>query len=402
MTVLSRMAKLGIAAEPSPADYQPPAFTVIHSAGTTYRQVITPLRDSALRGSDSWLEDLQQGPVHSEWLVKSDGYADLAGWYLRAVIGPDACTPGVATTLTAAAAEGASALATAAAVPSGAVLMIGAGDTLEYAQARSTSAALASPLRFAHLPGEPVLSQATHVFGQETGAGFPTFSLTMDDGTGPLGWPGCTMSALQVTITPGGYVKFRASWSGFPAAPVTTFDWAATPEQPMAGWDWAITQGSSDLGLIYHAGVAGPVVRPLDSSSDVAAASTRGQALDLKLTRKLAVGNTVCGQQAPYGIWPGPLKADAAYQAIYENADDMDLFLEYIQDPVSHVVAQPVLLGGSSLAIGFPRAGWLEGAADDSGDYLSAKYSISGIATPFAGPLITATLTNYAQSAYLP
>lgn len=405
MTVLSRMAKLGIAAESATAQYAAPTFTVTHSRPATYRQVIAPLRDTALRGEGTWLEDAQQGPWHSEWSVPSDGYPDLAGWYLRAIIGPDTCTPGVTTALAAAALAGATSLTVGAAPPAGAVLMIGAGDTLEYAQCGTPSGLnvpLASPLRFAHQAAEPVLSQSAHVFGQEMCAGFPSYSLTMDDGTGPLGWPGCTMSAFRLTIDAGGYVKFRANWTGFPASAVSTFTYDASPMQPMAGWDWSILQGP--VRAAWHNGVLSPVLRPL-SQPDAGTGqvpSTRGQKMDLTLSRKTAPMNTICGQQAPYVISAGPMRADAEYTAIYESQDEMSFYLAYEQEPVTHVLAQPVLLGGCSLALDLPRAGWLQGDPDDSGTYLSATYKLSGIASPSPGPAVSATLLNYVAEPYGP
>ena len=60
MSVLSRTAKLGIAAESVPGVYELPAFPIVFSSGAKYKQVITPLRDKALRGSDSELQDLLQ------------------------------------------------------------------------------------------------------------------------------------------------------------------------------------------------------------------------------------------------------------------------------------------------------------------------------------------------------
>jgi hypothetical protein len=248
-----------------------------------------------------------------------------------------------------------------------------------------------------------VLSQASHVFTQTMCAGFPSYSLTMDDGTGPLGWPGCTMSAFRITIDAAGYVKFRASWTGFPASAVATFTYAASPMQPMAGWDWAVMQAGITE---WFNGVMSPVLRPISQPSGPVIAgtiaSTRGQKLDLTLSRKTAAMNTICGQQAPYVISTGPMRADGTYTAIYEDQADMDLYLAYGQQPVTHVLAQPVLLGGCSLALGLPRAGWLQGDPENAGTYLAATYRLSGIASPSPGPAVSASLVNYVQSAYGP
>ena len=133
MTYLSRTAKLGIASESSQAVYTAPVFTVVFDRAR-YKRVILPLRDKALRGSDSDLQDYQQGPAWSEWTIPGQFYPDLAGWYLQAMIGADTCTPGVTTTTTAFSEPGVTTLALAAEPPSDAIVMIGAGDTLEYAK----------------------------------------------------------------------------------------------------------------------------------------------------------------------------------------------------------------------------------------------------------------------------
>jgi hypothetical protein len=383
VTVLSRMARLAIAAEPTPGTYQPPAFTVTFGKGTTYRQRITPLRDRALRASDSTEQDLQQGPAWSEWTIGSDGYPDLAGWYLRALIGPDTFTPGAVTTLTAAASPGFLVVKTVAAPAAGSVVMIGAGATTEYVQLGTPSGSgpftcpAATPLRFAHAAGEPVQGQGTHVFTQGMEGptfGWPRYSLTMDDGTGPLGWPGCVFGSLTVTISKDGIAGLKATASGFPPAAQDTFAYDATPAQPMQGWEWAITTGG------------GP--------------SARGLELEFQLHRKLGIFPVVAGMQRPLGIWPGPLQADAAYSAIHETGDELDLFSGYLQDPAVHTLTQPVLAGGCSLALTMPRAGYYEGEPDQRDTYLAARYKISGLAQPIGGAAFTATLLNYWPAAY--
>ena len=383
MSVLSRTAKLGIAAETVPGVYELPAFPIVFSSGAKYRQVITPLRDKALRGSDSELQDLLQGPIWSEWVIPSDLYPDLIGIYLASVIGPDDCTPGVTTILTASATAGAQAVSLAAEPAAGAVLMLGSGAALEYAQAGTPSGSgpytvpLETSLRFAHPSGDSAVSQSAHVFAQnQEGPTFswPRWSLTMDDGTGPLGWPGTVVSSLQVKIGSDGMAKLTASASGFPPSSVDTFDWEGTAAQPMYGWQWQITTGGG--------------------------ASTRGQQLDLTLHRDLGICPVIAGQQQVLGIWPGPLQADGTYTAIYEDQSDMDEYVNSVQDPVVHSLVQPVLAGGCSVTLTMPRSGWITGEPVTTGNYLSATFALSGIAQPAGGGLFTATLLNYYGSAY--
>jgi hypothetical protein len=407
VSVLSRMAKLAIAAETVPGVYEPPAFTVTYGKGARYHQKITPLRDRALRGSDSAEQDLLQGPEWCEWTIPSDGYPDLIGWYLRALIGPDTCTPGITTLTRSATQAGAEALSLGAEPAPGAVLMAGAAGTLEYARAGVPSGSgpfavpLATPLRFAHGAGEPVASQSAHVFAQDTEGptfSWPRYSLTMDDGTGPLGWPGCVFGSLVITITKDGFAGLKATASGFPPAPQDTFAYDASPMQPMQGWQWGITQG-------VQAGwdaLAGPVVRPLSDSTGITVAvpSTRGLAMSLSLHRNLGIFPTVAGQQHPLGIWPGALMADGTYTAIFEDASDMDVFTESSQEPAVHTLTQPVLAGGCSLSLTMPRSGWWDGEAGQDDAYLKASFKLSGLAEPVGGAAFTATLVNYWPAAY--
>jgi hypothetical protein len=386
VSVLSRVAKLAIAAETDPGTYQPPAFTVVFNRAR-YRQHITPLRDIAYRGSDAEFQDLLQGPAWSEWVIPSDLYADLAGWYLRALIGPDTCTPGVSTLFSATAAVGATSISLDAEPAAGAVLMLGtAGTNLEYAQIGTPTGAgpylcpvtlPVAGLVNEHPAGDPAVSQASHQFAQVGAAGVfgpASYSLTMDDGTGPLGWPGCVFGGLTITLNKDGYGSLRASCSGMPPSTQDTFSYDASPMQPMAGWQWAITNGGS--------------------------ASTRGLAMTLRLSRVLQVTPAVNGQQAPVGIYPGALKIRGNYSAIFEDQSDMELYVAGQQDPCMHTMTQPTLAGGCSLTLNMPRSGWWDGEANPADTYLAATFSLAGIADPVGHGAFTATLVNYVQSAY--
>src|SRR5581483_11485401 len=88
-SVLSATAKLGIAAEPSTATYEVPAFTVPFTSGTRYRSAITQLYDTTIRARDTDIQDIQQGHYWSDWTLAAEAYPDWAGWLFRAMIGPD-------------------------------------------------------------------------------------------------------------------------------------------------------------------------------------------------------------------------------------------------------------------------------------------------------------------------
>ena len=143
----------------------------------------------------------------------------------------------------------------------------------------------------------------------------------MDDGTGPLGWPGTVVSSLAIKITKDGIARLTASASGFPPAAVDTFAWEGTPAQPAYGWQWAITTGGG--------------------------ASTRGLSMDLNLHRDVAVCPVIANQQQPLGIWPGPLQADGTYSAIFEDQLDFDNYWSNPQDPCVHSLPSPFSPGAA-------------------------------------------------------
>ena len=199
MTYLSRTARLGIAAETTDATWTAPSFTVPFEQGTRWRDHITQLHDTTIRASDV-VEDqaIAQGHYWTDWTLNTLAYADWAGWLFRAMIGPDTYTPGLATTFAAGSNPGAKTISLTAAPPAGAVLQLGTGATLEYAQAGTPSGAgpytvpVAAPavgLRWAHAAGQAAQSQASHLFQQNRTVGqpWPSYSLTTDDGVETLG-----------------------------------------------------------------------------------------------------------------------------------------------------------------------------------------------------------------------
>ena len=100
------------------------------------------------------------------------------------MIGPDQYTPGIVTTLAAASQPGATSVSLVAAPPADAVLMLGTGSDIEYAQCGTPTGSgpytvpITTPsggLRNAHAAGEPAQSQARHLFQQNrtVGAAWP-------------------------------------------------------------------------------------------------------------------------------------------------------------------------------------------------------------------------------------
>lgn len=384
-SVLSATAKLGIAAETTAATYETPSFTVPFTAGTKYRSAVTQLYDRTVRGTDADTQAIAQGHYWSDWAITAGAYPDWAGWLYRGMIGPDTFTPGTVTTFAAAALPGATSVSLEAAPPASSVLMLGTGTALEYAQAGTPSGPgpytvpLTSALQYAHAAGDPAQSQATHLFRQDRplGTGWPSYSLTTDDGVDQLGWPGCILGSTRLQITAAGYAKLASTWSGFPPGSVATFGEDQSAAQPFAGWSWAITTAGGT--------------------------STRGVALDLALTRALDIVPGLNGYQGPYVIGAGPMRATGSYTAIYDTPADLNLYRQAIQEPAVWVLSQPALQGGASITATLSLSGWTQGAVSLGEQYVSANYRLSGIANAADSPesgVASVELSNFWNAAY--
>lgn len=369
--VLSATAKLGIAAETTGATYRVPSFPIPFTSGTRYRSSITQLVDRTLRGTDTDTQGIQQGPYWSDWTIASEAYPDWAGWLYRAMIGPDQFTAGLATAFSQPSAAGTQAIYLNVAPPSSTVLQLGTGDSTEYAVAGTSSGTgpylvpLTQPsngLRYPHSTGDPAKSQATHLFKQNRplGSPWPSYSLTTDDGVDVLGWPGCILGRVRLQVNKDGCARLLADWSGFPPQAVSTFTENETAAQPFTGWSWGITTAGGT--------------------------STRGVALDLGLARRLQITPCCNGQQAPLGIFAGPMRVSGSYSAIYDTSADLDLYRKATQDPAVWTLTQPLLQGGSSVTVTLSLSGWTQGRVSLEEQYVSAAYSLSGIANAADSP----------------
>lgn len=387
MTYLSRMARLGIAAETQTAAYAAPSFTIPFLPGATrFADVITQLHDRTVRATDTDEQAIAQGHYVSDWTVTSSCYPDWAGWLYRAAVGPDQFTPGTVTTLTAQAQPGATSVSLEASVAAGAVLALGTGDTLEYAQAGTPSGSgpytvpLATALRYAHPASDTAQTPATHLFQQNRPltTAWPTYSLSSYDGPETLGWPGCTLGSARLRVPADGYATLASTWKGWPPAAAAEFAEAQSGAQPMAGWGWTVTSAGGS--------------------------STRGVTLDLALTRVL---NPVLalGSQGPLVIATGPMRAEGSYRAIFDTAADLDLYRQAIQEPAVFTVAQPVSQGGCSITVTLSASGWVMGAVSLGETYVVADFRLSGIANAADSPLMgtaSVVVTNYVNAAYGP
>lgn len=383
MTYLSRLAKLGIAKEGTPSTYQVPT-TSMPFTKATFEDVTDPLRDESIRSNDVVLQGLYGGPQRATWDIETNLYPDLAGHFLRAIIGPDTVTAATSTTLSASSSIGATSISTVASITANSVIQIDASTNIEYAKVSAVSGTgpytltLASPLTIAHASSAAVVTQTTHTFTQNRTSStvWPTYSITVDDLTDVRGYAGCVASELQIKIDPKGIVTFSPKFTGFPSTTVATFTPAYTSVQPLLGWQWTM--------------------------NNAGAASTRGLSFDITLKRAVEDIHSSDGVQAPREIFAGAMEADGTYKAIYENNTDLNLFLNYTQTATTATLTQPVsaAVPGMSLAITMNKSGYHKGTVDLGQPYVQADFDMSGIYNSTDNGIATVVLKNFTTSAF--
>lgn len=397
MTALSRRGYIGIGLENvAQGTYRAPTF-FIPASNIAAEDVYVPIRDESYRNNDTVLQGLYQGPGDSTFGFDVMSYADALPYLLRSMIGPDTVTPGVSTTLTGNTAANAASIPLTASVPSNSVIQISdaTGANLEYVKIGTVtgSGPYTAPIttgggtggnttKFAHTAaGGSVISQSTHNFAQNPTAAQVSYSLTKYDvvtnsgGTSATrGFPGCKVSELALKIDPKAALVASVKWTGWLSAPQTDPTPSFSQLQPMLGWQWAMTNGG--------------------------ASSTRGLTYDLTLKRATDAIHASTGTQNPRETFQGGFEVDGSYKAIYENDNDLSLYLAYSQLPASAVLTQPVLSGGNVLTITSSKAGFQKGVVDTTGPYLAATFGLSGIWNSTDIGAITASITNYSSVAY--
>jgi hypothetical protein len=382
VTFLSRLTKLGVAKEAVQYTYLAPTFSVPFTTAK-FVNSIAPNRDESVRANDAVLQGIVQGTAYSTWDIMSNSYADLAGIWLRSIVGPDTVTAGTSTTLAANCAAGATTLTLTATVPSGTIQISDAtGANLEWVTVTvvSTTATVTAPAtgtKYAHTAaGGSVISQSTHLFKQNRSFStvWPTYSFTTDDGQDQLGWAGCVCSELALKIDPKGLVTWGPKFTGFPQSAQSTFAYAASNVQPIQGWAWTCTNGGG--------------------------ASTRGLTMDVTLKRATEAIFSSDGLQSPREVFPGAMEIDGQYKAIYDSAVDMGLYLNYTQTPTIHTLTQPLATGGAVIAITMSQSGYTTGEVDLGSAYVQATYALSGINNTTDTGITQVTLKNYQVSSY--
>jgi hypothetical protein len=97
------------------------------------------------------------------------------------------------------------------------------------------------------------------------------------------------------------------------------------------------------------------------------------------------------------------MRASGAYRAIYDTPADLNLYRAAIQEPAVWTLAQPLLQGGSSIAVTLSLSGWTQGAVSVESEYVEAAYKLSGIANTADSAqygVASVTLLNWWNQSY--
>lgn len=389
MTALSRLAHLGLAKEAVIGTYLAPTVFIPFTKAD-YEDMFTEIKDTSIRANDSVLQGMYQGPAEADWGIDLLGYPDVAGHFLRGVIGPDTVSAGISTTVaTGGSSIGATTLPSTASIPALSYISVGTGASQEYAYVTAVSGAgpynltvttvvgQTVGLTKAHIATDPLVSQTTHTFKQSPSAAKATYSLTVYDtstGTPTLGYVGAAFSEVGIKIDPKGAVSLTSKLKALPGVSQSTPTPSYTALPPVLGWQWAMTNAGGS--------------------------STRGLTFDLSLKRAVEAIHSSNGVQAPREIFQGALDADGTYKAIFENLTDLNLFTNYTQTPTTATLLQPAVFGGASLALTMSQSGWFKGKRDLASAYVQASFSLAGIYNATDAGSVSAVLKNFQTASY--
>lgn len=396
MTVLSRLAYIALAKEVTQGTYLAPTF-FIPTTKPDAEDVYVPLRDESYRNNDTGLQGLYQGPGDSTFDFDLHAYPDALPYLFRAIIGPDTVTAGVSTALSSDTLINANSISLTASVTSNSIIRISdaGGVNTEYVKIGTVSGAgpYTAPIavgggtggnttQYAHTAaGGSVVSQSTHTFKQNPTVAQTSWSFTKYDvatnalGSHSRGFPGCKCTELAIKIDPKATVTASAKFIGWLSAEVTdpvspTF----SSVQPALGWQWSMTNAGGT--------------------------STRGMTYDITLKRPVEAIHSSDGVQQPRETFQGVFDMTGAYKAIFESDSDLNLYLQYLQQPATATLTQPVTSGGSIVTLTSSKSGWNKGKVDLSGVYVAADFSLDGIYNSTDGGAFSATVQNFVSTAY--
>jgi hypothetical protein len=384
MTQLSKLAILGLAKETTPGTYATPSVYLPFTKAD-FEDTTAEIKDESYRANDTTLQGMYAGIQDGVWSIDIMAYPDLAGHFLRGMIGPDTITAGVSTTLSASTTVGAASITTAASIPVGSTIQIqdAGGISTEYAVTGTPTGTgpytipITSPvggLLYAHTsPTCTVVAQTIHSFKQAS-ALLPSYSLTVYETLTTIGYVGAKLSDLQIKIDPKAAVTLALKYKSFPGTPQTMMTPTFTGYPPALGWQWTMTNAG--------------------------ASSTRGLSYDLTVKRAVDPIHSSDGVQGPREIFTGTLDADGTYKAIFENQLDLNLYANYTQSPATATLTQPISAGGEQLALTMSKSGWYKGKRDLGQPYVQADFSVSGIYNSADAGAVSAVLKNFQVTAY--
>jgi len=384
VTQLSKLAILGLAKESVYGTYQAPTVTIPFTKAD-FEDTTAEIRDESYRANDTTVQGIYAGVQDATWQIDVMSYPDLAGHFLRGIIGPDTVTAGVSTVLSSNTLVGATSIQTTLSIPTGSTIRIqdAGGLNVEYATTGVPTGTgpftlpIVTPsggLAFAHTAaGGSVTSQTQHAFKQSSSP-MPGYSLTVFDTLTTIGYAGGKLSDLQIKIDPKAAVSLSAKYSTFPGASDSSMTPTYTIYPPALGWQWVMTNAG--------------------------ATSSRGLTYDVTLKRATESIHSSDGVQSPREIFSGTIDMDGAYKAIFENQTDLNLFAQYSQQPATATLTQPLSAGGEVLTITTSKSGWYKAKRDLGPTYVQADYTLSGIFNTTDGGAVQATLSNFVTTAY--
>jgi hypothetical protein len=149
---------------------------------------------------------------------------------------------------------------------------------------------------------------------------------------------------------------------------------AFTTLPPSLGWQWNMTNAG--------------------------AASTRGLSYDVSLARQVEVIWSSDGLQSPREIFQGAFTAQGTYKAIFENATDLNLYINNTQLPCTASLQQPIRDGGGFMSITMNKSGWSKGQRDWGSQYVQADFTLDGIYNTTDAGACTVVVKNFVSTAY--
>jgi len=202
----------------------------------------------------------------------------------------------------------------------------------------------------------------------------PSYSLTDYDGYETLGYPGCRLDQLDITIDAKAAIKCQSQWKGWPAASQSqpTPTWPALP--PGLGWEVAHTIGGTSVARILQTGIT---VKSNTEPIHVAQNS-----------------------QSPLTVFAGESEASLKVKGIRIDDTERNHVLNNDQPAYVTTVTSPSGSPAPVLTITASVTAWKKAPTDRSGKYMTADYDLDAVANTTDGGPFQVLLVNGVASAY--